>query len=502
MRKQSGEMEPFVDPDYLFRKLASGIPGILSTYWLSADGESHRYLFVSDQVQDILGINANELRENADAIFSAIHPDDLEGVSASIAGSAMALTPWWYQARLRVKAGHFEWFEAHSKPERQADGSTIWYGQIHNIQHYKNLERTFRESEAEFAFQATFQKLIARLSTEFITLGFGAIDESILELLKAIGGFFDVDRAYLYEFSSDYQFMDNTHEWCSPGVLPLIDEQRNVLIDGFEWWHEKISEMVSDNRVIFVEDLTQMPLGPERDMLEQQGVCSMFCVPVRVNGAVTGFFGVDSLRKRAWREDQADLLIIVSGLLSGALERHRLESELLSQSISDPLTSLHNRRYLMPRLNEMLSRSTRYGERFTLAMFDLDRFKHINDSIGHLGGDFCLREFANILLEQTRDADVVARFGGEEFVVAFSDVSQADVRRTVNRIILSVRDHDFVFEGCVVPLTVSVGVAAMGELDSIPATPDPLIRLADDRLYEAKQAGRDCLVDASGMSRI
>lgn len=333
-------------------------------------------------------------------------------------------------------------------------------------------------------------------------MGFGSIDESIRELLKVIGSFFDVDRAYLYEFSPDFRFMDNTHEWCSHGVPALIDDQRDVSIDGFEWWHEKISEMVSDNRVIFVESVKQMTPGPERDMLEQQGVCSMFCVPVRVNGVVSGFFGVDSIRLRAWREDQADLLIIVSGLLSGALERYRLESELLSQSISDPLTTLHNRRYLMPRLNEMLSRSSRYGEHFTLAMFDLDRFKHINDSIGHLGGDFCLREFANILLEQTREADVVARFGGEEFVVAFSDVSRAGVRRTVSRIIRAVRDHDFVFEERILPLTVSAGVASIGELNVIPASPDPLISLADNRLYRAKQAGRDCLVDASGVSRI
>lgn len=502
MIKQSGKMESFIDSDYLFRKLASGIPGILTTYWLSADGESHRYLFVSDQIQDILGLNPSELRENADAIFSTIHPDDRAGVYASIAESSAALTPWRFQARLRVKEGHFEWFEAHSKPERQADESTVWYGQIYNVQYYKNLERTFRENEAEAAFQANFQKLIARQSTEFINLGFGAIDDSIRDLLKAIGGFFDVDRAYLYAFSPDYRFMDNTHEWCSPGVSALIHSQHNVSIDGFEWWHEKISEMVNHNRVVFVEDLKQMKPGPERDMLEQQGICSMFCVPVRVNGVVSGFFGVDSIRQRSWREDQADLLIIVSGLLSGALERHRLESELLNQSISDPLTTLHNRRYLMPRLNEMLNRSSRYGERFTLAMFDLDRFKHINDSIGHLGGDFCLREFANLLLEQTRDADVVARFGGEEFVVAFSDVSQADVRRTVNRIIHSVRDHDFIFEGRSVPLTISAGIAAIGELGNIPSTPDPLIQLADRRLYSAKQAGRDCLVDASGVSRI
>ncbi|MGO1462307.1 MAG: sensor domain-containing diguanylate cyclase [Marinobacter sp.] len=502
MIKQSGEMEPFVDSDYLFRKLASGIPGILITYWLSADGKSHRFLFVGDQIQDILGLDPSELRASADAVFSTIHPDDSDSVYASIAESAAALTPWLCQARLQTKAGFYEWFEAHSKPERQADGSTVWYGQIHSIQHYKGLESTLRENEAEAAFQADFQKLIAKQSTAFITLGFGGIDEGISELLKVIGTFFRADRAYLYAFSPDYRFMNNTHEWCSPGVPALINDQRNVSIDAFDWWHEKISEMLSDNRVVFVEDLTQMKPGPERDMLAQQGVCSMFCVPVRVNGMVSGFFGLDSIRQRSWRTDQADLLIIVSGLLSGALERQRLESKLLSQSISDPLTTLHNRRYLMPRLNEMLSRSSRYGERFTLAMFDLDRFKRINDSIGHLGGDFCLREFAGILQEQTRDADVVARFGGEEFVVAFSDMSQADVRSTVSRIIRSVREHAFTFEGHTVPLTVSAGVAAVSELDSIPVAPDPVIRLADQRLYRAKKAGRDCLVDASGVSRV
>ncbi|SOB77084.1 diguanylate cyclase (GGDEF) domain-containing protein [Marinobacter sp. LV10R510-11A] len=502
MTTQTGQGPRYTDSDYFFRKLASGIPGVLFTYWLSADSESHRYLFVGDQVNSILGLDPDVLRKNADPMFSAVHPEDIDGVGASIEESAMVSKPWRYQARMRVSAGHYEWFEAHATPERQADGSTVWYGQLHNIQHYKDLERTLREGEAESAFQADFQKLIARLSTEFINLGFGTIDQCISELLKTIGGFFEVDRAYLYDLSPDYRTMDNTHEWCAADVPSLIDSQRNVLTVDFEWWQDKIDEMVGGNRVVFVEELEQIPGGPERTMLEKQGICSMFCVPVRVRGLVTGFFGVDSIRKRAWREDQADLLIIVSGLLSGALERSRLEGELLNQSVRDPLTTLHNRRYLMPRLNEMLSRSSRYGEHFTLAMFDLDRFKHINDSIGHLGGDFCLREFANILLEQTRDADVVARFGGEEFVVAFSDVSQAGVRRTVSRIIRAVRDHDFIFEERILPLTVSAGVASIGELSGIPASPDPLISLADNRLYRAKQAGRDCLVDASGVSRI
>ncbi|MBQ0833552.1 diguanylate cyclase [Marinobacter sp.] len=502
MTGQSDQRQWRTDTDSLLWKLVSAIPDMLSTYWLSADGESHRFVFISEHVQSVLGIAPEVLRENAEAMFSAVHPEDLPGLKASIAESAIALGPWRRQARLRMKAGHYDWFEVNAMPERQADGSTVWYGQFHNIQRYKDLEHTLRERETESAFQADFQRLIANLSTKFINLGFGSIDQCITELLQAIGGFFEVDRAYLYEFSPDYNVMDNTHEWCSAGVPALIDSQRNVPIDGFEWWQCKVNEMLSGNRVIFVEEIEQIPAGPERTMLEQQGVCSMFCVPVRVRGLVTGFFGVDSMRKRAWREDQADFLIIVSGLLSGALERNRLESELLNQSIRDPLTALHNRRYLMPRLHEMLSRSIRYGEHFALAMFDLDRFKRINDSIGHLGGDLCLRTFAEILLEQTREADVVARFGGEEFVVAFSNVRPADIRLTVNRIICAVRNHKFVFEDQVVPLTVSAGVADIGELDVVPATPDPLIRLADDRLYAAKRAGRDCLVDASGVSRI
>lgn len=484
------------------RKLVSAIPDILCTYWLSADGSSHRYLFISEQVRATLGIDPSVLRESADALFAAIHPEDVQGVRDSVAVSALELALWSCQARLKVRAGHYEWFEARAMPERQADGSTIWFSQFHNIQRYKRLEHSLREREAESAFQANFQKLMAKLSTDFINLSFGALDQSITGLLGAIGRFFEVDRAYLYQFSQDYRVMDNTHEWCSAGVAALLDSQRNVTTDGFDWWRNKVDEMVRGNRVVFVEEIEQIPAGPERTMLEEQGVCSMFCVPVRVRGVVTGFFGVDSIRKRAWRKDQADLLIIVSGLLSGALERNRLETELLNQSIRDPLTGLHNRRYLMPRLDEMLSRSHRHGETFILAMFDLDRFKRINDSIGHLGGDACLRAFAEILLEQTRATDVVARFGGEEFVVAFSGVSPADVNVTVSRIICAVREHDFVFEGQTLPLTVSAGVASLGETGAVSGSPDPLIRLADDRLYRAKQEGRDCIVDASGVSRI
>ncbi|SNC60476.1 diguanylate cyclase (GGDEF) domain-containing protein [Marinobacter sp. es.048] len=487
-----------------FQKLASGVPGVLFTYWLSADKESHRYPFVSDQVQTLFGLDPAALNENADAVFSLIHPDDADVIIESIAESALKLTPWRYRGRLRLRNGEYEWFEVQSEPERQSDGSTIWYGQFHNIQHYKNLEQSLRESEAEFSFQAGFQRLIARLSTEFINLGFGTIDQCIDELLRSIGVFFKVDRAYLYSFSDDYAVMTNTHEWCKDGVPTLIDTQEQVSIEDFHWWQEQIEGMVSGSRVVFIEDVDRLPheAAAERALLQAQGVHSMFSVPIRVRGRVTGFFGVDSLQRRTWRMDQADLLIIVSGLLSGVLERHRLEEELLNQSIRDPLTGLHNRRYLMPRLYEMLGLSNRRGERFALAIFDIDHFKKINDSIGHLGGDYVLQRFADILVSQTRSMDVVARFGGEEFIVVFSAVEHDDVRQLVQRVLQAVHEESFVFDDEEILVTVSAGVAGIDEFVDRPATPDALIEGADCRLYLAKQAGRDCFVDVSGTSRI
>lgn len=491
-------------PTDLFPKLASGVPGVLFIYERSADGERHRYPFVSERVRELFGIEPADLRRAGETVFSVIHPEDVAGVAASIAESAKKLSPWQHQARMRLTSGEYHWFESDSIPELQADGSILWYGQFNDIHAFKDLEFFLRESEAEFAFQAGFQKLIARLSSDFITRGFGDIDQGINQVLEAIGQFFAVDRAYLYGFSERRDEMSNTHEWCRQGVEPLISSQQQVPIDTFAWWHDQIDRMIQENEVLFIEDVGSLPeeAAPEKALLKGQGVSSMFCVPVRTRGVVSGFFGVDSLSPRVWRKDQADLLIIVSGLLSGALERHRLEEELMNQSIRDPLTGLHNRRYLYPRLDEMIALWNRKRQPFALALFDIDLFKVVNDTLGHLAGDYVLREFTGILLAHTRATDVVARFGGEEFVVVFSATDAKAVGGLVNRIISRVRKYEFLFEGQSISLTVSAGVATVGDNAATEPTPETLIGCADNRLYLAKQAGRDCFANASGPSRL
>ena len=141
MASQPDDEQPEDLSARFFQKLASGVPGVLFTYWLSADHQSHRYPYVSDQVKELFGVEPQKLRENADAVFRVIHPDDAAGVGESILHSVRTLQPWCYRARLRMKNGEYQWYEAHSVPERQPDGSTLWYGQFHNIQHYKELEQ-------------------------------------------------------------------------------------------------------------------------------------------------------------------------------------------------------------------------------------------------------------------------------------------------------------------------------------------------------------------------
>ncbi|MGC8119827.1 diguanylate cyclase [Marinobacter sp. VGCF2001] len=497
-----GETPP--SSERFFRKLASSVPGVLFTYQVSADGQSHRFPFISDRVRDLFGIDPELLQGDAASMFTLIAEEDREGIEASIILSSKTLSPWCYQARMRERSGQLQWYEATSIPEQQADGSIIWYGQFINIDHYKALEQNLRKSEEEASYQARFQQMIAALSAEFIHLGFSTIDECIDQLLQAIGEFFQVDRAYVYAFADNFSKMTNTHEWCREGVTAVRESQQEVDVSGFAWWQAQIRGMIEQDKVVFVEDASALPAeaAEEKHLLQSQGVQSMICAPIIVRGQVMGFFGVDSLSLRPWRRDQSHLMIIVSGLLSGALERNQLEEELVSRSIRDPLTGLYNRRYLLPRMEEMLAACNRYGEKFCVVMFDIDHFKRINDSFGHLMGDKILQRFTALLNECSRTTDVVSRFGGEEFIVVFAGVNQSDVAGLTARIFQSVREEAFDCAGTTLRFTVSAGAVCVSELTEQPVTPEALISFADERLYRAKESGRNCLVDAFGVSRI
>jgi len=195
---------------------------------------------------------------------------------------------------------------------------------------------------------------------------------------------------------------------------------------------------------------------------------------------------VDSARK------DAEIARLRSIALEREVEQRRIaHAELEAQASLDPLTRLYNRRHL-ELLSETLAQALADGRPVSLIMFDVDRFKDINDQHGHVAGDAVLVRVAELLVANSRDTDTPCRYGGDEFLVLLPDMDLTAAATTAERL------HEAVSETCVlwgdrdVCVTISAGVAT-----AIPAaaeTLDDLIERADRALYRAKHEGRDCVV--------
>jgi diguanylate cyclase (GGDEF)-like protein len=175
-------------------------------------------------------------------------------------------------------------------------------------------------------------------------------------------------------------------------------------------------------------------------------------------------------------------------LAGGSIEAEYHE-EIYRLTIIDALTGIHNQRFLLEFLDRELARSARHQRPLALLMFDLDRFKGINDQLGHLGGDHTLRELVNCIKGAIRKEELFARYGGEEFVLVLPETDQAGATDVAERIRRLVEGYPFQYEGQAYQVTVSVGVFATSG-DPI-LTPQDLIRQADHNLFQAKKAGRN-----------
>ncbi len=178
--------------------------------------------------------------------------------------------------------------------------------------------------------------------------------------------------------------------------------------------------------------------------------------------------------------------------LDGGNVETEYHEEIYRLTIIDALTETHNKRYLLEFLDRELSRSARYARPLALIMFDLDCFKAINEELGHLGGDFTLREMSACVKSCVRKEELFARYGGEEFIIVLPETNLDGAATVAERLRAMVERHPFCYEGKSFILTVSIGVAATD--GSRPLSPSDLISEADQKLYEAKRQGRNRVV--------
>jgi diguanylate cyclase (GGDEF)-like protein len=175
--------------------------------------------------------------------------------------------------------------------------------------------------------------------------------------------------------------------------------------------------------------------------------------------------------------------------LTGGNVEAEYHEEIYRLTIMDALTETYNKRYLLEFLDRELSRSSRYLRPLSVVMLDIDRFKAINDDLGHLGGDFTLRELAGRIKGSIRKEELFARYGGEEFAVVLPETHTSGALTLAERLVAEIGKTQFQFEDKSYTVTVSAGVGTTtGEAD---ITPLDLIRRADEMLYQAKREGRN-----------
>jgi diguanylate cyclase (GGDEF)-like protein len=186
------------------------------------------------------------------------------------------------------------------------------------------------------------------------------------------------------------------------------------------------------------------------------------------------------------------------GFLARILRRTEAESHALSRyATHDPLTGLGNRRALAAQVQQWASWAARYGSAFTALLIDVDRFKRVNDVWGHAIGDRVLVGLTNTICGTIRSADLVTRYGGDEFVILAPELEPDGARVLADRLIRAIRDLRIEGEGdAYVSITISIGIATVFDPpDSEPRPLDVILAAADRSLYAAKRAGRDRAAD-------
>ena len=177
-------------------------------------------------------------------------------------------------------------------------------------------------------------------------------------------------------------------------------------------------------------------------------------------------------------------------------ELNQANEKLKTISLTDGLTGIENRRSLEERLKEVWSHSVRLHEPIALVMCDIDKFKSVNDTYGHLAGDDVLKEFARLLKDEAREIDRVGRYGGEEFLLILPGTVLDAAVTFAERLREKVENHTFSYEGGTLRRTMSCGVA--GSPHPKVKDQEALVRSADEALYVAKETGRNKVIRFDG----
>ncbi|MDH4099377.1 MAG: sensor domain-containing diguanylate cyclase [Nitrospirota bacterium] len=334
------------------------------------------------------------------------------------------------------------------------------------------------------------------------------LEEKILELFTL----YEINKALSLSTSLDELFgiaMDllgdslNINEYC---LLMLDETAQDLVVTASHGLSEEairnvrfaIGEGVSGRAFITGTTMIVPDVSKEPNFLYYKGyksdVGAFISVPLKLSdGRVIGVLNAQRAEKNSFTDFDRQLFASVAENVAIAIERTKLYEKTRAQLITDALTGIYNRRYFFEHADRELNRSVRYERPLSLIMADIDDFKCFNDTHGHLVGDEALRQTATVMQKSLRKGDILARFGGEEFIVLLPETGKEaalGVADKLREVACSVCPKN-VKTGTLNPCTVTMGVA------SYPENGDDILKLieeADRNLYQGKKQGKNRVV--------
>lgn len=248
-----------------------------------------------------------------------------------------------------------------------------------------------------------------------------------------------------------------------------------------------IGHVAATGRPYYCPDVTTDPYYVEG----APGVKSQFTVPLTVDDKVIGVLDVESRREDDFPLEVQNLIQAFGALASLAISHAQYQEHLEHMASTDGLTGLANHRTFWETLNRELSRARRYGTPLSLVVLEIDKFKRINDSFGHLKGDEALRGIAQVLNRCCRTMDIAARIGGDEFALILPETDKQGAEYVARRVHKAIAKYRLDGHH---KMTVSIGLAAFPD-DGL--TPNALFAVADYAMYHIKDRGGDGISTAT-----
>ncbi len=455
-------------------------------------------IYSSDGFQQFFGANASSrLDDSSIAFYDPISKAPLEAdANPFVLGETGGALCLW--VRLKTNLFTFNCL-VESKVVNLEDGNWIVLYVRNNAD-----ELSGGSNLSSVGKHLSFHQLLTNCSSKLINASECEVKTIIDQTLAAFGEFGNIDRCYMFEFSNDRTFMTNTHEWVAAGVTPYISELQNMPTSDMPYFMDHIQE-----GMFKVDDVSKIPdcAAAEREEFMREHICSILCVRIMVGGTLYGFVGCDIIGSPyKWQSYDVEYLERIGEILGNTLQNlvnrkaiANMQDALLDANKRlehlaniDGLTEIPNRRVFDTTLSKQIELSRAKSTPLALLLVDADAFKLYNDNYGHVAGDDALKQIAKSLSNSCIGKDdLAARYGGEEFAVILPGVSKDEVHKIATRILRNIRRlgifHEYSAHQSV--LTVSIGMACL--LDG-KDSPTQLVQRADEALYRAKSAGKNC----------